>query len=238
MRVRYLGISALLMALLSIFGMIAMTAAAPTATAVTAPKVNTPSPIATKTATAPAATSTTAAKVETTATVEAAATVTATVEAAATDAATAAGSPVAETATAVPVAVITLVLWYEQTPNGGPLKLSPIQINENGVAGASTDANAKLTGTVDFEDPDNNSLPRVKVGDSTLDGYAVTPDNPDTVLRWTYFNDDSGLRPSTLVVQVKASAGPYKNYEGTATFISRASKAGGVLVIALNPPAA
>jgi len=137
----------------------------------------------------------------------------------------------------VPVTVITLVLWYDQTPNGGPLKLSAIQINENGVAGPSTATDQKITGSVDFEDPKNNDLPRITIGDTQLDGYAVTPDDSSTVLRRTYYNDDSGLRPSTLVVQVNASAGPYKGYDGTATFISRAPKAGGVLVIALNPPA-
>ena len=228
MRVRYFGISALMLALLSLFGMIATATAAATATATTAPKVSTPSPTATSAATEPASTAVT--ELPTVA-------ATATVETAAALAVTVAGSPVAETATAVPVTVITLVLWYTQAPDGGPLKLSPIQINENGVAGPSAEANPKLTGFVDFEDPDIGGLPRIKMGDSNLDGFAVTPDNLDTVLRWTYFNDDSGLRPSTLVVQVKASAGPYKGYVGTATFISRAPKAGGVLVIALNPPA-
>jgi hypothetical protein len=230
MRVRYVGLSVVLIALISVFGMLSTAIAAPTATSTSPTKVSTPSPTPTKpAATKAAATATSQPAVEATATDAAtapAATETTTAEAAS-------GTPVAET----PTAVITLVLWYDQTPNGGPLKLSPIQINENGVAGPSTAANPTLTGSVDFEDPNANDLPRITIGDSHLDGYAVTPDDPNTVLRWTYYNDDPDLRPATLVVQVNASAGPYKGYDGTATFISRASKAGGVLVIALNPPA-
>jgi hypothetical protein len=230
MRVRYVGLSIVLIAFISIFGMLSTAIAAPTATSTSSTKVSTPSPTPTK----PAAT-----KAAETATSQP------TVEATATDAATAApteavgsaGTPVAETPTEAATSVITLVLWYEQTPDAGPLKLSPIQINENGVAGPSTAANPTLTGSVDFEDPKADGLPRITLGDSHFDGYAVTPDDPDTILRWTYYNDDPDLRPATLVVQVNASAGPYKGYDGTATFISRASKAGGVLVIALNPPA-
>lgn len=228
MRVRYIGLSVVMIALIAVFGMMSTAMAAPTATSTSSTKVSTPSPTSTKpAATKAAATATTAPTVAATATDAATATVAATAE-------TSSGTPVAET----PTSVITLVLWYDQTPNGGPLKLSPIQINENGVAGPSTATDQTLTGSVDFEDPNANGLPRIMIGDSNLDGYAVTPDDPDTILRWTYYNDDPDLRPATLVVQVNASAGPYKGYDGTATFISRAPKSGGVLVIALNPPAA
>jgi hypothetical protein len=230
MRVRYAGLSILLIALISVFGMLSTAIAAPTATSTSAStKVSTPSPTPTKPAATKATeTATSAPAVETTATDPA--------TAAPTEAAAAVGSsgtPVAET----PTEVITLVLWYAQTPNAGPLKLSAIQINENGVAGPSTAADQTLSGSVDFEDPNADGLPRITIGDSHLDGYAVTPDDPSTILRWTYYNDDPDLRPATLVVQVNASAGPYKGYDGTATFISRASKSGGVLVIVLNPPA-
>ncbi len=233
MRVRYVGLSVVLIALISVFGMLSTVIAAPTATSTSSTKVSTPSPTPTKPATKAAETATSQPTVEATATDSA--------TAVPTEAATAvgsAGTPVAETPTEAATSVITLVLWYEQTPNGGPLKLSAIQINENGVAGPSTAADQKLTGSVDFEDSNANGLPRITIGDSHLDGYAVTPDDSSTILRWTYYNDDSTLRPSTLVVQVNASAGPYKGYDGTATFISRAAKSGGVLVIALNPPAA
>jgi hypothetical protein len=219
MRVRFVGFSAAVMLLLSMVGLIATANAAPnvltTATAGAArPAVHTPTPTATR----PAPTATT----EPTQAPTETPTVTATTETAATPTVAGAG-------------VVTLVLWYEQTPNAGPLKLGPIQINENGVAGAGDATNSKLTGTVDFEDP-TTGLPKITLGESTFDGYAVTPDDPTTVLRWIYYNDDSSLRPSTLVVQVHASAGPYKDYDGSATFISRASKAGGVVVISLNPP--
>lgn len=219
MRVRVVGFSAALMLLLSLVGLIATASAAPnaqtTATSVTKPAVHTPTATATKPA--PTATETpTETPTE------------APTETVAADAATPA-------ATEAPVAVVTLVLWYEQTPDAGPLKLGPIQINDNGVAGPGDAANSKLTGSVDFEDPET-SLPKITLGESTFDGYAVTPDDSSTVLRWIYYNDDSSLRPSTLVVQIHASAGPYKDYDGSATFVSRASKAGGVLIISLNPP--
>ena len=215
MRVRFVGFSAAVMLLLSMVGLIATANAAPnvltTATAgATKPAVHTPTPTATKSAptatTAPTETPTPTATNET-----------------------------AATPTVAGAGVVTLVLWYEQTPNAGPLKLGPIQINENGVSGPGDATNSKLTGTVDFEDA-TTGLPKITLGESTFDGYAVTPDDPTTVLRWIYYNDDSSLRPSTLVVQVHASAGPYKDYDGSATFISRASKAGGVVVISLNPP--
>lgn len=222
MRVRFVGFSAAVMLLLSMVGLIATASAAPNAavtatTAATKTAVHTP----TATATKPPPTATTAPTETPTEAPTQAPTETA-----------AAASPVA---TESPVAVVTLVLWYEQTPNAGPLKLGPIQINENGVAGPGDAANSKLTGSVDFEDPDTG-LPKITLGESTFDGYAVTPDDSSTVLRWIYYNDDSSLRPSTLVVQIHASAGPYKDYDGSATFVSRAPKAGGVVIISLNPP--
>lgn len=232
MRARFIGLSAAIMLLLSMIGLIATANAAPAAQAVGATATATKgvrTPTATATKPAPAATHTATATTAPTETATEAATATMTA------AATPAASPVAETTT-TPVAVVTLVLWYEQTPSGGPLKIGPIKINENGVSGPGDATGAALTGSVDFEDPKNNSLPRIVLGDSNFDGYAVNPDDPNSVLRWTYFNDDSSMRPSTLVVQVTASAGPYKGYNGSATFISRASKAGGVLVISLNPP--
>ena len=67
----------------------------------------------------------------------------------------------------------------------------------------------------------------------------LDPDDPDTVFRWLYLNDEQGERPATLVMQIECTDSPaYEGYTGTATFVSRASEAGGVLVIVLNPPAA
>jgi hypothetical protein len=210
------------MLLLSMAGFIATANAAPNAAttstaAATKPAVHTP----TATATKPAPTATTAptqAPTQTPAETP-------------TEPAADAGTPIA---TESPVAVVTLVVWYEQTPDAGPLKLGPVQINENGVSGPGDAATSKLTGSVDFEDPDTG-LPKITLGESTFEGYAVNPDDPETVLRWTYFNDDPSLRPATLVVQINATAGPYKDYVGSATFVSRASKSGGVLIIALHP---
>lgn len=148
------------------------------------------------------------------------------------------GTPAAGTPTAEPAAteVVTLVGWYQQDPSGDFLTIGPLTTNQFSVAAPG---GSGLTGRADFDDPDNNDLPRITLGDSVFDGYAVNPDDPETVFRWTYFNDESGTRPATLVIQINCTSSPaYKDYTGTATFISRASGAGGVLVIVLNPPAA
>lgn len=144
------------------------------------------------------------------------------------------GTPVATEETKL--GVVTLVAWYVQDPSGGPLHLGPLRTNNSLVANQETANDRALTGDVDFEDPGNDGLPRITLGDSAFNAYAVNPDDPESVTRWTYFNDDPDLRPATLVMQIEAVKGPYKGYTGTATFISRAKNAGGVLVIVLNPP--
>jgi len=142
------------------------------------------------------------------------------------------GTPEAETNQSVQV--VTLVAWYQQDPSGDFLTIGPLTTNPALVARPGSEGD---TGRADFDDPDNNDLPRITIGDSTFDAYPVNPDDPDTVFRWLYFNDEQGTRPATLVMQIKCTASPaYKDYTGTATFVSRASEAGGVLVIVLNPP--
>lgn len=131
--------------------------------------------------------------------------------------------------------VVTLVAWYSQDTSGDFLTLGPLTTNQFLVAGAAEDG---LTGTADFDDPDNNDLPRITLGDSVFDAYALDPEDPDTVFRWLYLNGEQGERPATLVLQIECTTSPaYEGYTGTATFVSRASDAGGVLVIVLNPPA-
>jgi hypothetical protein len=133
-----------------------------------------------------------------------------------------------------PVQVVTLVAWYQQDPSGEFLTIGPLTANPALVARPGTDGD---TGRADFDDPDNDDLPRITIGDSTFDAYPLDPEDPATVFRWLYFNDEQGTRPATLVMQIECTASPiYKGYTGTATFVSRASEAGGVLVIVLNPP--
>lgn len=154
--------------------------------------------------------------------------------------AAAATTPTAPAADATPQAaatkVVTLVTWYQQDPAGGPLKLGPISVNESGVAKTGQTGGRAATGTVEFEDAKNSGLPQIVLGDSTLDAYAVNADDPASVLRWLYLNDDPNARPATLVMQINAVEGPYKGSSGTATFVSRAAGEGGVVVIVLTPP--
>jgi hypothetical protein len=146
---------------------------------------------------------------------------------------TAEGTPEAEETS---VEVVTLVAWYQQDPSGEFLTIGPLTTNQFQVASPGNDADG-LTGRADFDDPDNDDLPRITLGEHVFDGYPVDPDDPSTVFRWLYLDDESGSRPATLVIQVNCTSSPaYKDYTGTATFISRAENAGGVLVIALNPP--
>jgi hypothetical protein len=146
----------------------------------------------------------------------------------------AAGTPEAAPAT---VNVVTLVAWYTPDPSGEFLDLGPLRTNDNLVAGAGEATDRTLTGDVDFDDEGNDGLPRIVLGESAFNAYPVVEGDLDSVQRWIYLNDDPGLRPATLVLQIAAVKGPYEGYDGTATFISRAPDAGGVLVIVLNPPA-
>jgi hypothetical protein len=143
------------------------------------------------------------------------------------------GTPTAESNQRVEV--VTLVGWYQQDPSGDFLTIGPLTTNEALVARPGEDG---LTGRADFDDPDNNDLPRITLGDSTFDAYPLDPEDASTVFRWLYLNDEQGARPATLVMQIECTSSPiYKGFTGTATFVSRASDAGGVLVIVLNPPA-
>ncbi|MER3437808.1 MAG: hypothetical protein C4346_09610 [Chloroflexota bacterium] len=131
--------------------------------------------------------------------------------------------------------IITLVAWYAPDPSGDFLTIGPLQTNQFLVAGPATPDARALTGRANFDDPDNNDLPRITLGDSVFDAYPVYEGDPASVFRWLYFNDEPGQRPGTLVMQIKAKAGPYEGYIGTATFVSRAAESGGVLVIVLRP---
>lgn len=141
------------------------------------------------------------------------------------------------TPTAGPIDVVTLVAWYSPDPTGDFLTIGPIRTNNALVAGAGEVSGRSVTGEVDFDHPKNDDLPRITLGESTFDAFPADPEDIESVFRWIYTDGDSGLRPATLVLQIEAVGGPYKGYIGTATFVSRAFEAGGVLVIVLNPPA-
>lgn len=125
--------------------------------------------------------------------------------------------------------VVTIVAWYSNDPSGEFLNIYPIRVDRGQVAGP--EPNAAPIGRADFPD---EGLPTVTVGDSAFDSYARF--EGDTPERWTWFDDSEGARPATLVLQVQGTGGQYQNYYGTATFISRADLAGGVLILALRPP--
>jgi len=130
--------------------------------------------------------------------------------------------------------IVTLVGWYTRDSSGDFLNIGPIQINENLVAKEGDATGAAITGRIDFDEPDNDDLPRIRLGKSILDAFPVNPDDPSTTQLWTYYNDDPSLRPATLVMQVKAVGGPYVGARGTATLISRSDDGTGVIVIVLN----
>lgn len=146
-------------------------------------------------------------------------------------------TPTAGESTPVPTTgggIVTLVGWYTRDSSGDFLNIGPIDINENMVAKQGEVTGNDITGRLDFDDPGNDDLPRIKIGKSILDAVPLNPDDPSTAQRWLYYNDDPSLRPSTLVMQVKAVGGPYVGARGTATLVSRSDDGSGVIVIVLN----
>jgi hypothetical protein len=146
-----------------------------------------------------------------------------------TQAAGQAATPVATT-TPAETDVVTLVLWYANAQDADIIRLFPLETSGGLVA--SPPQGVASVGTADFP---AEGVPTVVVGDTTFETYA----RPDGfVERWTWFDDFEGARPGTLVMQLAGLNGAYANYFGTATFISRdEGGAGGVLVLALRPPA-
>jgi hypothetical protein len=146
-------------------------------------------------------------------------------------------TPLAETGAtpvAEPVRVVTLVGWYQTDASGAFIDIGPIQTTDQLVAGPG-DPTSTLTGRADLESADNDGLPLITLGDTTLSGTAMITDDPDTVFNWIYYGGDPALRPATLVIAVVATEGPYKDRTGTVTFISRSSPGSGVFIAMLNP---
>lgn len=150
-----------------------------------------------------------------------------------------AATPVAEadgTPAAEPIRVITLVTWYETDASGDFIQLGPLASNDQLIAGPGDTTNA-LTGTADFDGPEDDGTPEITVGESMFAGVPAFEDDPASMFRLTYPQGDATFRPATLVIQVVATAGPYEDFSGSATFISRSIDPGsGVLVIMVNPP--
>ena len=131
--------------------------------------------------------------------------------------------------------IVTLVAWYRLDEAEDVLRLEPIETNANFVAGIGEPQDRQLEGQIDFDAEENDDLPRITLGESILDARPVSPDDPESTLRWTYYNDDPEVRPGTLVMQVEGTDGPYEGFIGTATLVSRALDSTGVIVIVLRP---
>jgi hypothetical protein len=138
-----------------------------------------------------------------------------------------------ETAVAANPTWLTFVAFYAYDQAQDLLVLSPLGSDADYTAVATMPDPAQVSGVADFTSVDNDGLPRITMGETVLDAYALDDDDPDTAMRWLWFDDASGERPATLVLQVEAMAGPYTGAIGTATFVSRGSKTGGVMVITL-----
>jgi hypothetical protein len=148
-----------------------------------------------------------------------------------------AATPLAETdATPVaePVRVVTLVGWYQTDASGAFIDIGPLQTTDQLVAGPG-DPTSTLTGRADLESADNDGLPLITLGETTLSGVPNITDDPDSIFNWIYYGGDPALRPATLVIAVVATAGPYEGRAGTVTFLSRSSPGSGVVIIMLNP---
>jgi hypothetical protein len=138
-------------------------------------------------------------------------------------------------AAAVPIRVITLVAWYQTDPSGDFIQIGPLASNDQLIAGPG-DSTTALTGTADFDGPEDDGTPTIVIGDSVFIGVPAFEGDPDTVFRWTYPQGDATFRPATLVIQVEATEGPYAGFTGSATFVSRSTPGSGVIVIMVNPP--
>jgi len=140
-------------------------------------------------------------------------------------------TPAAEPeATSAPTDVITLVAWYALDESGEFLNVYPLATDAGQVAAQ----NGEPIGQVAFPD---DGLPTVTIGDSRFDAYLRYEGDPNNGQRWTWFNDEDGVRPATLVIQIAGVEGTYLDHYGTASLISRdEGSAGGVMVLALRPP--
>lgn len=150
------------------------------------------------------------------------------------------GTPIAEEApTEAPAdsGIVTIVMWYQQNEEGTILRLYPVASEDGVTYRRGKIENDTQGGRVVFEEERNDGYPRIRVGDGDyFDAYPVYPDDPTTAQRWIFFDDDPNLRPATMVMQIVGIRGAYEDWTGTATFVSRGTEQGGIVVIAVRPP--
>ena len=136
-----------------------------------------------------------------------------------------------------PSGIVTIVMWYQQNESGEILQLIPISY-EGLVAESGEPLDESEGGRVVFDEERNDGYPRIRVGeDDYFDAYPVFSDDPASDQRWLYFDGDASLRPATMMMQINGIRGEYEGWIGTATFISRGGEQGGIMVIAVSPPA-
>ncbi len=132
--------------------------------------------------------------------------------------------------------IVTMVFWYQQNSDGEILYLSPI-VYDGFVATPAEPANESEEGRIVFEESRNDGYPRIRVGeDIYFDASPLFAEDPNSVQRWLYYEDDPNIRPATMMMQITGIRGEYEGWFGTATFISRGGEQGGLLVIAISPP--
>jgi hypothetical protein len=132
--------------------------------------------------------------------------------------------------------IVTMVFWYQQNNTGEILYLSPIEY-DGFVATQAEPADESEEGRIVFEESRNDGYPRIRVGEDTyFDAFPLFEEDPNTVQRWLYYEDDANIRPATMMMQITGIRGDYEGWFGTATFISRGGDQGGILVIAISPP--
>lgn len=127
--------------------------------------------------------------------------------------------------------VVTIVAWYTRDAENELLNLQSIETDDQFVAEPTSSG---ATGVVDFTGADGE-LPLITIGESEFESVIFDADDPDSSRRWRWFNDEDGERPATVSVQVVATQGPYEDFVGMATFMSREPDGSGVLVIAVRP---
>lgn len=150
------------------------------------------------------------------------------------------GTPVAEkepTEAPAENGIVTIVLWYQQNASGEILQLMPVTTDDGIVYTQGKAEGDEQQGRIVFEESRNEGYPRIRVGnDNYFDAYPVYPGDPSSVQRWFYFDDDPNVRPATMVMQITGIRGTWEDWQGTATFISRGTDQGGIVVIAIRPP--
>ena len=153
------------------------------------------------------------------------------------DEATPVGEPEEEPEeTPEPSGIVTIVMWYQQNEGGQILMLRPISY-DGVIAESGEPADDSQAGRVVFDEERNDGFPRIRVGDENyFDAFPIYEEDPASVQRWFYYNDDPEIRPATMVMQIIGIRGTYEDWFGTATFISRGIDQGGIMVIAVSPP--